>query len=209
MHYIIGIGGGGTHLLSTLIKTLHPKDLCLIDGDTLEGKNLKRQVLFEVEDIGKKKADALATRLGCKSIARYIKEDDELKFKRKDVVFICVDNNPARKNILNMVDEAGCMAIICGNEYDSAQSYIYKAAWKDSEDDPRIRFSEITTDASNDPLKPHCEDEYKDNEQLATFNAISATFGLHLLYLWTKKDDLPDKYKTKMFWCNFNKYSQR
>lgn len=207
MYYIIGCGGGGTFLLSILVKTTDPLKIFLVDGDIVEKKNLQRQFFFTEEDIGKNKAEALANKLGCRYEARYIKPNDNLPVNKNDVMFICVDNNPARKNALDIVDRKGGIAIVCGNEYDSAQTYIYKPEWKDTNQDPRVIFPEILTDTRFDPLKPHCTDEYRDNRQLATFNAISATFAMHLLYLWEEKKKLEDNLKSQLFFCNFNKYS--
>ena len=209
MHYVIGCGGGGSYLLSILSKTVRPREITIIDGDILEEKNLQRQTTFTYDDVGKKKANILADYYGCESVARYIKEGDGFEVKRSDVIFVCVDNNPARRYALEVADKGGATVFVCGNEYDSAQSYIYKAAWKDNPDkDPRIFFPEILTDNSNDPTEPSCTDQYESTPQLAIFNALSATMAMHLYYLWMKKADVSAKLKTTMFKCNFNKYSQ-
>jgi hypothetical protein len=209
MYYIVGCGGGGTYLLSVLSKTVSVKNICLVDGDKVEKKNLSRQIIFDEDDVGDFKSVALAKKIGCKYEARYISENDPLKMEKGSVMFICVDNQPARKNCLEIVDKSSGVAIVCGNEYDSAQSYIYRARWKDSENDPRIKFPEILSDTSRDPLNPHCSDEYESEPQLAIFNALSATMGMHLFYLWTEKKDVLDTLKSKMFCCNFNKYTQK
>ncbi len=51
---IVGIGGIGCPLSQYLINS-GIKDINLIDGDIIEKSNLNRQILFDTEDIGKKK----------------------------------------------------------------------------------------------------------------------------------------------------------
>lgn len=209
MIYIIGVGGGGSFLLSVLTKTVHPRNITVIDADILEEKNLERQTIYTREDIGKPKAEAIAKRVRCNHISRFIRKDDPLKMKKTDVMFICADNNPARKYGLTIVDAGKATAIVCGNEYDSAQSYIYKAEWAGLPDkDPRLFFPEILTDESNDVTEPDCTEQYESTPQLAIFNASSAILGAQLYYLWTEKKDVPDDLKTRMFKCNFNKFTQ-
>ncbi len=59
---LIGAGGVG-HLLAWTLARAGGLELHLLDDDLVELSNLHRQVLFEVEDLGQKKATALARRL--------------------------------------------------------------------------------------------------------------------------------------------------
>ena len=58
-HYIIGCGGVGSWLAPSLCLLRSPQEVILVDGDTLETKNLNRQ-LFTPEQVGSNKAEALA-----------------------------------------------------------------------------------------------------------------------------------------------------
>lgn len=64
--YLIGAGGTGGFLLEKLTRLFanfdHPVTIEAIDGDTVEGKNLKRQN-FTFDDLDHNKAQVLCTRL--------------------------------------------------------------------------------------------------------------------------------------------------
>ena len=51
---IIGIGGIGCPLSQYLVNS-GIKELLLVDGDIVEKSNLNRQILFNLDDIGKKR----------------------------------------------------------------------------------------------------------------------------------------------------------
>ena len=53
---IVGIGGIGCPLSQYLVSS-GIKKLTLVDGDSVEKNNLNRQILFGVNDIGKKKVN--------------------------------------------------------------------------------------------------------------------------------------------------------
>ena len=51
---IVGIGGIGCPLSQYLVSS-GIKKLTLVDGDSIDKSNLNRQILFNINDIGKKK----------------------------------------------------------------------------------------------------------------------------------------------------------
>ena len=53
--FIIGLGGIGCTLSQYLISS-GIKNLTIIDGDKIEKSNLSRQILYNIDEIGKKKA---------------------------------------------------------------------------------------------------------------------------------------------------------
>ena len=59
---IIGIGGIGCPLSQYLVSS-GLKKLLLVDGDIIEKSNLNRQILFNLNDLGKKKVDEAKHRL--------------------------------------------------------------------------------------------------------------------------------------------------
>ena len=59
---IVGIGGIGCPLSQYLVNS-GIKELLLVDGDRIEKSNLNRQILFNLNDIGKKKVEVAKDRL--------------------------------------------------------------------------------------------------------------------------------------------------
>ena len=80
---IVGIGGIGCPLSQYLVSS-GIKKLTLVDGDSVEKNNLNRQILFGVNDIGKKKV----------KVAR-----KKLQLINSDCNIDIIDNNIDNKNI--------------------------------------------------------------------------------------------------------------
>ncbi|MCR5484882.1 MAG: HesA/MoeB/ThiF family protein [Clostridiales bacterium] len=129
---LIGAGGIGSpaalYLAGMGIGRL---DVC--DGDTVEVSNLNRQIIYNVGDIGKMKAEAAVNRLikfapDCEfhSIGRFITDEnaDEI-IDGYDIVLLCPDNNKTR-----LVANKSCVkkkipAISCGVEMTVGKVYLY------------------------------------------------------------------------------------
>jgi hypothetical protein len=185
MVYIIGCGGVGSFLAPTLCLLVGRENITLVDGDTLEAKNLNRQ-LFTESDIGSNKAEALAQRYGCKAIPDWYSES--LTFHPpEDWLIGVVDNHVARNSILGCVDRHGCRAILAANEVHSSEAYAYLPQWKDTRIDPRVMYPEIRTDHSGDPraAQAGCTGEAQvANVQLVTANFMAAALAAHLFVVW-------------------------
>jgi PRTRC genetic system ThiF family protein len=149
---LVGCGGTGSHLasgLATLVGELVTRNiecaLTLIDGDTVEAKNVGRQ-LFAKGDIGKHKSKALTHRLmqsfGLPVLHRVTPIDErDIKetFVASDahtlnLVVGAVDNPAARTVIAQAVDRAAgnLWWLDCGNERHSGQVCIGNAPTKQS-----------------------------------------------------------------------------
>ena len=191
--YIIGAGGTASYLLPVLVRTLTMDcdfdELIIIDRDVLEEKNVDRQ-LYDYESVGQNKVEVLA-----RSLRDFTDVPITTKcewFTASTEVFngscfiSCTDNHPARLALLEICDEFGGRAVICGNETFSADAYYYTPEFRGSSLDPRVRYPEIVTDKQDDPTRPPCNDEasLETNPQLAAANSISANFGMHLAQLW-------------------------
>ena len=59
---IVGMGGIGCPLSQYLVNS-GIKELLIVDGDIIEKSNLNRQILFNLNDIGKKKVDVAKYKL--------------------------------------------------------------------------------------------------------------------------------------------------
>jgi len=185
MIYIIGAGGVGSFLAPTMCMLVGNKNITLIDGDTLEAKNLNRQ-LFDEHMIGNNKAEALATRYNCNSIPEWYSES-LMAHKPSDWLIGVVDNHIARLAILRSCDRFGCRAILAANEVHSSEAYVFLPSWEGTRLDPRIMYPEIVTDHSNDPRAAAigCTGEaQKANVQLVTANFMAAALAAHLYVVW-------------------------
>lgn len=127
---IIGAGGTASHLIPPLLKMLEPEDMVHIwDGDSVEDKNLKRQ-MFEPSEVGMPKASAWETRLGPFRINAhdvYVGEDNiERAIHEYDIVFICADNMRVRQVIDQRAASLDNVTVINGgNEMDSGSVQLH------------------------------------------------------------------------------------
>lgn len=185
MNYVIGVGGVGSYLAPVMCKLVGAENITLIDGDTLEAKNLDRQ-LFSESEIGRNKAEALAEKYGCQSIASWYSEA-LLEHSRSDWLLVGVDNHAARASALTACDMAQCCAIFAANETHSSEAYVYLPQWRGTALDPRVYYPEISTDESNDPRRGGigCTGEaQKQNRQLVTANFMAAALMADMYSKW-------------------------
>ncbi len=182
--YIIGAGGVGSWLTPAMCLLTASGRVTVIDGDFLEKKNLNRQ-LFDISHIGKEKARCLAEKYKCNSNSAWFSHGS-MAFDASDWLMVGVDNNPARKAVLQSCDQYGCKAIFGANETTSAEAYYYDPLWKDSDLDPRVYYPEILTDDSDDPRSEAigCTGEAQaKNVQLVSANFMAAALMQHLYVL--------------------------
>ena len=90
---IIGIGGIGCPLSQYLVSS-GIKDLTLVDGDVVENSNLNRQILFNINDIGKKKV---------------LVAKDKLQAINKNCKINVIDENINSKNVTSL---SNCSLIV-------------------------------------------------------------------------------------------------
>ena len=188
MIYLIGVGGVGSFLAETLCRLHRPAEITLVDGDTLERKNLDRQ-LFRDSEIGQKKSKALSGRLKCRFIEQWYSEA-LVAHSKQDWIIGAVDNNAARRSILLSVDLSGCRAVLAANETHSSEAYAYLPRWKNTRLDPREMYPEILTDQTGDPRATAvgCTGEAQvKNRQLVTANFMAAALAAHLFVVWSQE----------------------
>lgn len=194
MHYIIGCGGVGSAIVPSLCLLKSPDNITLVDGDVIEEKNLNRQ-MFGRSDIGRNKADALAEKHGCRSVAEWFSRG-KLRHARNDWLICLVDNHRARLETLQVCDEVGCQAVFAANETHSSEAYYYRRAWKGTARDPRVYYPEISTDERGDPRSAAigCTGVAQErNRQLVSANFMAAALAEHLFVLWNMKAPRLDK----------------
>ncbi len=194
MNYIIGCGGVGSWLAPSLCKLVGRENITLIDGDTLEEKNMDRQ-LFSDDDLGAKKSDSLAKRYGCQSIPEWY-YTGLVSLERNDWLLVCVDNHPARLAALESCDHFKCCCIIAANETHSSEAYFYMPQWNATPLDPRVYYPEISTVKANDPRNRAigCTGKaQEENRQLVSANFSAAALAQHLYVVWAMEAKRMDR----------------
>jgi hypothetical protein len=196
---IIGVGGGGGWLCQLRAKSEgHP--VILIDGDIVTESNLNRQFYLKL-DVGRMKILRMKKFLSdqgvpCDAFAEYIYHDSGswnalLADPRLLRLFVCVDNHVARRACLELADDrhaAGLptVTVIAGNEYSTASADAYLPEWRDTALDFRVRYPEVLTDQTGDPLSPPCTGEVlRSKPQLALSNSLAAFTAAWLMDVWT------------------------
>jgi molybdopterin/thiamine biosynthesis adenylyltransferase len=188
MNYLIGCGGVGSAIVPSFCLLKSPAEITLIDGDTIETKNLNRQ-LFEARQVGQNKAQALAARYHCRCLPEWFARG-KLRLHRHDWLICLVDNHRTRLEVLEVCDESGCQAIIAANETHSSEAYYYRRTWKGTQRDPRVYYPELNSDRSGDPRATAigCTGEAQaNNRQLVSANLMAAALAEHLYVLWNMK----------------------
>lgn len=204
---IIGCGGVGSWLAHSMAKLIEPKNILLVDGDTLEEKNLDRQ-LFSMEDIGRNKAEALADLLKCDCVPSWYSMTT-MRHEPMDYLFGCVDNHPARNSILRACDFNECCAILGANETLSAEAYFYNPDWQGTPLDPRVYYPEIVKVTDNDPrngaVNVNCTgEEQEKNRQLVTANFMAAALMQHLFVAYAIEGPQLDENGRKHLPCRLS-----
>jgi hypothetical protein len=194
MNYIIGCGGVGSAIVPSFCLLKSPGDITLVDGDSIERKNLNRQ-LFDAAQIGMNKAQALAARYGCHFIPEWFARG-KIHHGRNDWLICLVDNHRTRLEALEVCDEQGCQAILAANEMHSSEAYYYRRPWRGTLRDPRVYYPELSTDRRGDPRAAAigCTGEVQaNNRQLVSANFMAAALAEHLFVLWHLKAPRLDK----------------
>ncbi|HRF82019.1 MAG TPA: ThiF family adenylyltransferase [Flavobacteriales bacterium] len=120
---LVGVGGTGCALLP-LLCALPVDAITVIDGDTVEARNLDRQLLFSTMDVGRPKVEAA---MGGSRLRAGLKMETEFRFvdaenardllKGSAVVADCTDDLAARALIERTCRELG-IPLVSGAVYD-------------------------------------------------------------------------------------------
>lgn len=196
---VVGCGGIGSWLIPPLCRFLQAEryegPIVLCDGDVYEVSNATRQE-FNESDLGQNKASAQAGKLytqypllRIESMPEYVTDDNvEDVISDNSVVFVCVDNHPARARI----DKAALLAENCcvfsaGNEeFDGNVCSSLRIAGRSLSLPLLERHPEVGKSKANDRGGEHCEDLVAEGfTQLLSTNLMAAT-GAFVMFstLW-------------------------
>ena len=183
---VIGVGGTGSLLARDLPKLLYKTNaqICLIDGDVIEEKNIIRQG-FQKQDVGENKAIVLANKINslygtnCIVIDEYATEHNLLALCRKKknmtpVIIGCVDNNATRVMIENVFKQLDNVIYIdsANSEYDGNLFIVSKT---DSIQKGMLRGESYRFDLDKHPNEISCQEQVaKGNVQFLVTNAQMA-----------------------------------
>lgn len=214
--YIIGCGGVCSYFLPCFLKTvnydkkLKNSNIILVDGDRLEEKNLLRQNFDGISDSHSApyKAEALCdyygqiyTDLNIDCINEYLV--DSFCVETNSLVFCFVDNHPARKDVLSILDTFQSSGIFAANSSISSHAYFYDYKMNGTEMDPRIRYTDILTVETGSPVRAAgCDTKERLEEvpQTAIANQMAATHALFLWNFWVNEKQKLNKDQTYDYW---------
>jgi len=199
---LIGAGGVASYFLPSFIRTFKFTKGFIVDGDTLEERNLDRQ-LFNKDCIGKNKAEALVSTLRLKkhfdTIPQYLSESSipeaisdrinrGLNSSLTPVIICMVDNHPARRAAINIAEQHQTLFLMMANEYETSQAILHDFSSYPPKLAPQVRYPSISTGQSNNPIS--CQGvALESSPQLAMANATAASLGNLLLWQWDQSVD--------------------
>lgn len=193
---IIGTGGTGGNLVSLVARMLSATymdtTLLLVDGDSVEEKNLKRQP-FSKRDIGMNKARALAKKVeatyDCKVeySSNYILsiEDMNALFERhrNPIIIGCVDNHKCRKVLHDWFEQAkNCIYIDVANEDTWGDCFVsFKISDKKLFKTRGDMFPEVLLDSNKSVVEMSCEELSNVSPQFLKTNSMAANIVFNAL----------------------------
>jgi len=198
---MVGAGGTGTHLLRPLIvylRSIHPDGdwlLYVVDGDTVEVKNLERQ-LFSPGAVTMNKATAAVAEMAddghIRAFPNYLSETNmAVIIKENDTVLICVDNFTVRKRIEDHCLTLKDVTVInAGNEAFSGSVQIWVRENGENQT-PRLTYMhpEVAVKIGDDRAEMTCAQAaaLPGGDQTIIANAMAATLMLTAVWRVTHR----------------------
>lgn len=178
---IIGLGGTGSYVLDLIVKT-PAKTIHLFDGDTFRQHNAFRAPgAASIEQLAQKptKVEYFAEqyapmRNGLTPRAIFIDETNIDELTEMDFVFLCIDDGPAKKLIVDMLEKEDIPFIDTGlGVQEVAGSLVGLVRTTVSTIENRETARRHMSFSDGDP-----EQEYARNIQVADLNALNATLAV-------------------------------
>ena len=178
---IVGVGGSGSYILDLVVKT-PVKEIHIFDGDTMFNHNAFRSPGSpSVEELREKPLKAeyfqklySKMRRGIIAHPGYITEANVEELKQLDFVFLSMDGGPAKKFIIQKLQEWGIPFIDVGMGLELVNGAIngiltVTASTKDKTEHVLGRIPVNPADKNND---------YSRNIQVADLNALNAALAV-------------------------------
>lgn len=241
---VIGAGGTGGALLPKLCQFLSTSNnidymLTVVDGDTVEKKNLERQP-FLISDINENKAESMAIALSetfgidVYTYPQYINEVQQMKdiFKNsyetrklklnldcnvKDsipVVFGCVDNHAARMVLEDFFSASeSCFYFDCANEF-SYGEVVFSIKAKNKVFSPlrSFYFPELKEETHISRSEESCEALNNSSPQHLATNVLSANIAFTAFADLISKNIVPSgivHFDTFRFFMRHDSYQEQ
>ncbi len=180
---IVGAGGTASYLTPVLARFQCANlRIHVMDGDTLEKRNIDRQ-LFKEDEIGVNKAQALAQKYGLKFIPEYLTVNNprSVLIKSPDVMFCLVDNDQARKDAYDLAMANEIAFIVAVNEMFDASARIVLPEWHETDRCLYKQNPEIKHPSQGGSI--NCTGRIAEEfPQLAIANSMAASLALHLFF---------------------------
>ena len=200
---IIGLGGIGTALTEFMCRyinykeELNPRQMMLVDGDTYELKNMRRQIFKEFGNKAEIKADELELRfrdIEFDVYPSYVNQENIGDVIREnDMVMLCVDNHKTRKIVNDYCSTCNNVTLISGgNDWIDGNTQLYIR--KDGADiTPSLTayHPEIANPADKSPEELSCEELSTSAPQLFFTNAVAAVYMCLMFYNVVNSDKVP------------------
>ena len=179
---VVGAGGLGVPVLQYLAAA-GVGSISVMDGDVVESSNLHRQPLYEVADIGRRKAVVAAERvarmnheISCQAIAERAEQGNLGRLvESHDLVIECTDNLRTKFLVNDAVVRAGKPAVF-------ASVYQYEGqvqAWLPTPDWPCLRC--LWPEAPRDGLVGNCAEAGVLGPVPGTIGTMQAMLALRIL----------------------------
>jgi hypothetical protein len=176
---IVGLGGTGSYILDLLART-HLERIVLFDDDKVHVHTIFRMPGFIHRAIGKPKVEALAHQYGnwhsgIEPINERVTQENIERLLKVDFVFVCVDDGPARRLIVDWLSSKSVPFIDCGMGLNRSVVGLNGTVRITGVD--RTAYDR-TIDTAYLPTGNAKEDEYRRQAQIAELNALNAALAV-------------------------------
>lgn len=176
---IVGLGGTGSYILDLLART-HLERIAMFDDDKVHVHTIFRMPGFIDRAIGKPKVEALANQYGkwhsgIEPVNERVTQENIERLREFDFVFVCVDDGPARRLIVDWLSSSSVPFIDCGMGLNRSVVGLNGTVRITGVD--RTAYDH-TIDTGYLPTENAKEDEYRRQAQIAELNALNAALAV-------------------------------
>jgi len=184
---IIGAGGITSYVLPALVRAFNLSGH-IIDADRVEKRNLDRQVFTE-RHVGKLKAEALVQHNNAMllPVGQWLTKNSGAAsphwFRDADLIIVCVDNHPARREAIEFAIAWGIPIVLPANEYSTSQCLFWHPKMG-QELNPLNRYPNMATSNEGSPTDCTSEESVQASPQLPIANQVAAAFCNYMIQQW-------------------------